>query len=179
MDIEPPSGFSKERMMRRMLGLLSLESWAIIVLCLLDLVSTLWLLSRGFADEANPLMRHYLDYGVGTFVAAKLVLVAAPLLIIEWGLRRRPQTVRRLARAGVWGYVALYGLLHLGFNAPDAIAERFEPTNFPPIDREILRLEREGLVPPFYTDGAVAAIPQEYLMFAEAAWSGQGAENRP
>ncbi|MCS6918390.1 MAG: DUF5658 family protein [Fimbriimonadales bacterium] len=165
--------------MRRILGFISVESWAIFALCMADLGLTLWLLSRGLADEANPLMQHYLGYGTGAFVAVKLLLVVAPLVIIEWGLRRRPQTVRRLARAGVWGYIGLYGLLHLGFNAPDMITERFEPTNYPPIDRDLLRLEREGLVPPFYTDGAVVAIPPEYFQFAEVAWGESGAENRP
>ncbi|MCX7993797.1 MAG: DUF5658 family protein [Fimbriimonadales bacterium] len=165
--------------MRRVFGLISPESWAIIGLCLADLGFTLWLLSRGLAEEANPLMHHYLGYGVGAFVGVKLILIMAPVIIIEWGLRLRPQTVRRLARAGVYGYISLYALLHLGFNVPDAIAHRFEPTNYPPVDRELLRLEREGLIPPFYTDGTVAAIPQEYLQFAEAAWTRSDAESRP
>ncbi len=165
--------------MRSILCFLSVESWALFALCMADLALTVWLLSRGLANEANPLMQYYLDYGLGAFVGVKLLLVAAPLIIIEWGLRRRPQTVRRLARAGVYGYFGVYGLLHLGINVPDALAKRFEPTNYPPVNRELLRLEREGLVPPFYTDGAVAAIPPEYFQFAEAAWAGSGAGSRP
>lgn len=165
--------------MKRAQAILSPESWAIVALCLADLGSTVWLLTRGYADEANPLMRHYLDYGLGAFVAAKLVLIAAPVVIIEWGLRRRPHTVRRLTRMGVYGYIGLYVLLHLGLNAPDAIAERFEPTNYPPIDRELLRLEREGMIAPFYTDGITAAVPPEYYQILEAAWAGANAENRP
>ncbi|MCX7925954.1 MAG: DUF5658 family protein [Fimbriimonadales bacterium] len=165
--------------MRRIWGFISVESWAIVALCMADLGLTLWLLSRGLADEANPLMRHYLGYGIGAFVAVKLLLVAAPLVVIEWGLRRRPQTVRRLARAGVWSYIGLYGLLHLGFNAPDMIAERFEPTTYPPVNRDLLLLEREGLIPPFYTDGTLAAIPPEYFQFADVAWEESGAGNRP
>lgn len=165
--------------MRRALHFLSVESWAIFALCMADLALTVWLLARGLADEANPLMQHYLSYGLGAFVGVKLLLVVAPLVIIEWGRRRRPQAVRRLARAGVYGYIGLYGLLHLGFNAPDALAERFEPTNYPPVNRELLRLEREGFVPPFYTDGAVAAIPPEYFQFADAAWAGSCSGSRP
>jgi len=80
--------------MRRYFSVLSTESWAMIALCLADLAFTVWLLAHGHAEEANPLMLHYLEYGIGVFVAAKLALVAAPLLIIEWGLRCRPQTVR-------------------------------------------------------------------------------------
>lgn len=164
--------------MRRYCSLLSPESWAMMALCLADLGFTVWLLVQGHAEEANPIMRHYLEYGIGAFVAAKLALVAAPLLIIEWGLRYRPHTVRRLARLGVCSYVGLYLALHAGFNAPDAIADRFEPTNYPPIDRELLELERAGFAPPFYTDGVVAAIPAEYHRYAELAWGEQGAGNR-
>lgn len=165
--------------MRRVVRFVSVEIWAIFALCMADLALTVWLLARGLADEANPLMQYYLGYGLSAFVGVKLLLVAAPLLIIEWGLRRRPHTVRRLARAGVCGYIGLYGLLHLGFNMPDALAERFEPRSYPPVNREWLRMEREGFVPPFYTDGAVAAIPPEYFQFAEAAWAGSGAGSRP
>ncbi|GIV10606.1 MAG: hypothetical protein KatS3mg020_0097 [Fimbriimonadales bacterium] len=160
--------------MRRYFTLLSPESWAMIGLCLADLVFTVWLLAHGHAEEANPIMRYYLQYGIGVFVVAKMTLVVAPLLIIEWGLRLRPHTVRRLARLGVCSYVGLYLALHAGFNAPDAIAQRFEPTNYPPIDRELLALERAGFTPPYYTDGAVVAIPEDYSRYAEMAWGTQG-----
>lgn len=75
-------------------------------------------------------------------------------------------------------YVGLYLALHAGFNAPDAIAQRFEPKNYPPIDRELLELERAGLTPPFYTENGVAAIPEEYARYADLAWQSSSAGNR-
>ncbi|CUU11261.1 MAG: DUF5658 family protein [Fimbriimonadales bacterium] len=127
---------------------LSNESWAIILICVADLLITLVLIDKGLAEEGNPLMRFYLGHGVWAFVLAKSIMVAAPVVIIEWGLRHRPRTVATLARAGIAGYLGIYALMFLTINVP-AMRTAQEPdwAEFPPIDRELLRLEREGYLP--------------------------------
>ncbi len=123
---------------------LSNESWAIILICIADLLITLVLIDKGLAEEGNPLMRFYLGHGVWAFVLAKSIMVAAPVVIIEWGLRHRPRTVAALARVGIAGYLGVYALMFLTINVP-AMQTAQEPdwVEFPPIDRELLRRERE------------------------------------
>ncbi|MCS7064706.1 MAG: DUF5658 family protein, partial [Fimbriimonadales bacterium] len=104
--------------MRRWREWLCAESWAIILVCLADLLTTIVLLTRGLAEEGNPIMRYYLRYGLIPFALAKLVLVIAPVVIIEWGRQHRPRTVRTLARVGVLGYLVLYAGMFFTINVP-------------------------------------------------------------
>lgn len=103
------------------------ESWLILLLCGVDLTTTLLFLRHELAQEGNPIMDFYLKYGIGAFVGAKLVLVAAPILIIEWGRRHRPVSVRWLARAAVIGYIGIYGVLFLRVNVPSLMAAPANP----------------------------------------------------
>lgn len=126
---------------------LSNESWAIILICIADLLITLVLIDKGLAEEGNPLMRFYLGHGIWAFVLAKSIMVAAPVVIIEWGLRHRPRTVATLARVGIAGYLGVYAMMFLTINVP-AMQTAQEPdwVEFPPIDRELLRKERESYI---------------------------------
>jgi hypothetical protein len=78
------------------------------VLCLLDLLTTLWLLRYHGAAEANPLMARFLNQGVPMFILAKMVCFVLPLACIEWAWRRRPLFVRRAANLTILAYVGLY-----------------------------------------------------------------------
>lgn len=128
--------------------ILSNESWAIILVCLADLLITLVLIDKGLAEEGNPLMHFYLGYGIGAFVLAKSVMVAAPVMIIEWGMRRRPRTVMALTRLGIAGYLGIYTLMFLTINVPTMrVAREPEWVEFSPTGRELLRKEREGYLP--------------------------------
>ncbi len=140
--------------MRRWREWLCAESWAIILVCVADLLTTIALITRGLAEEGNPIMRFYLQYGLMPFALAKLVLVLAPVVIIEWGRRHRPQTVKRLARLGVAGYLSFYAVMFFTINVPSIItASRFdrEAIEMPAVMPEELRRERARLgkiVPP-------------------------------
>lgn len=128
--------------------MLSNESWAIILVCIADLLITIALINKGLAEEGNPIMRYYLGRGIWAFVLAKSVMIAAPVLIIEWGLRHRPRTVSTLARIGIASYLGIYTLMFLTVNVPAMqVAQEPEWVEFPPVDRELLRLEREGYIP--------------------------------
>ncbi|MCS7316652.1 MAG: DUF5658 family protein, partial [Bryobacteraceae bacterium] len=96
----------------------------------------------------NPIMRYYLRYGLIPFALAKLVLVIAPVVIIEWGRQHRPRTVRTLARVGVLGYLVLYAGMFFTINVPSIMmAARFdkEATELPAVSLEELMRERARL----------------------------------
>jgi hypothetical protein len=78
------------------------------IICLLDLISTLWLLHRHGAAEANPLMARFLAHGALAFVLAKVAFVALPLGLIEWARRHRPLFVKRAANLAIAAYLTCY-----------------------------------------------------------------------
>ncbi len=95
---------------------LTRESLLLILICMVDLASTLYLLKTDGASEGNPLMSFYLKYGVGTFVMMKLTLVILPLFIAEYSRQYRPKFVRFMLRATIAAYVGIYLALFLTVN---------------------------------------------------------------
>lgn len=125
--------------MRRWFRSLSVESWTILLVCVIDLVLTLVLIEHGLAEEGNPLMRFYLGYGVWAFVLAKSVLVLAPVVILEWGRLYRPRTVKLLARAGIASYLGIYAGMFLLINVPAmSLLQRAEV-----VEAETMRMQQE------------------------------------
>lgn len=92
------------------------ESQVLILICLLDLASTLVLLSQGQAREGNPLMQFYLHIGVWAFVCIKLALVILPIFVAEWSMRYRPKFVRAMLRTAIAAYLSLYFVVFLSAN---------------------------------------------------------------
>ncbi|NUL82242.1 MAG: hypothetical protein HUU60_05895 [Armatimonadetes bacterium] len=127
--------------MRRALGFLCIESWVILLLCAADLLTTLVFLQKGMAEEGNPIMKFYLEHSALAFIAVKGVLVIGPLVIIEWGRRHRPISVRKLARVAAFGYAGIYLGLFLQVNGPEvfgttaSVPPYFENPNYAgPVD---------------------------------------------
>jgi hypothetical protein len=89
------------------------------LVCLLDLISTMWLLKTGSAVEANPVMEFYLAHG-GTlcFIVMKAFLFIAPLFILEQIRKRKPIFIRTLIRSYLAAYVVLYGVGSWYVNSP-------------------------------------------------------------
>ena len=117
---------------------LTKESMVLIALCIVDLISTLFLLRTNGACEGNPLMSYYLRYGIGTFVLVKLTLIFLPVFIAEWSKQYRPRFVRFMLRAAILTYVGMYLVLFLTINVgaeapgrvsppPDQIRQDAEP----------------------------------------------------
>ncbi|MFQ3611274.1 MAG: DUF5658 family protein [Fimbriimonadales bacterium] len=134
--------------MRRLLPQLSAESWAILLVCVADLLITLVMIDKGLADEGNPLMKFYLGHGVWAFILAKSVLVLAPIVVIEWARQHKPRTVRAMARVGLMSYLGIYAFLFLTINVSGMAhgnALGYDPAEYPPIDWEAIQREREGL----------------------------------
>ena len=88
-----------------------------VVLCLLDVATTLYWVSHGYAREANPLLAHCLEQGSGHFVATKMMFFLPSLVLAEWYLPRNPSLVRRTLRA----VLAAYMMIYAGFLAPQGL----------------------------------------------------------
>src|SRR5262249_19044075 len=87
---------------------LSKESLLLICIGVLDLISTLvWVNIHG-AQEANPIFRHYLELGPIWFALMKMVMLAAPIFLLEWARRRRPVFTRYASRFAVGAYLLMY-----------------------------------------------------------------------
>ena len=101
---------------------LARETWILIAIGIADLISTIFFIQRHGASEANPLFRHYWQMGLPQFIAAKIALLGAPLLILEWARRQKPQMVARALRCAIAGYVLMYGIGVARLNMPAARA---------------------------------------------------------
>src|SRR5579871_5090942 len=87
---------------------ISRESMWLGILCLADMLSTVWLVRNGLATEANPILRFYMDRSLTVFVEAKSLLVIGPLIILEWTRRRRPRFVLAMLRMTIALYLGSY-----------------------------------------------------------------------
>ena len=97
------------------------ESVVLAVICLLDLCSTIFWVSYRHATEGNPVMAYYLTHwGIAGFAAAKMVLLAMPLLIAEYARRTNPRFVHNALRFGIIGYISLYSLGVFQINVANA-----------------------------------------------------------
>src|SRR2546421_4139095 len=67
------------------------ESWIILVVGMLDMVTTLVWIDRHGAREANPIFQSYLQLGVPAFIVAKISLLVAPICLLEYARRHRPR----------------------------------------------------------------------------------------
>ena len=84
------------------------ESIAILCIGLLDLISTLvWVDTHG-AQEANPLFQYYLALGPVYFIFMKFIMLMAPIFLLEWAARKRPNFTRSASRFAVCAYLAMY-----------------------------------------------------------------------
>ena len=101
---------------------ISRESKILAGICLLDLVSTVWLVISGMAGEANPILRFYLDQGLAWFILMKCLLVIAPVYVLEMLRERRPRFIRGLLRACIALYLLCYGLGVWQVNQQDSAA---------------------------------------------------------
>jgi arginine exporter protein ArgO len=86
------------------------ETWLLGLFCMLDMLSTAWLIHKGLAREANPVMGFYVDRSLPVFVMVKSLMFIAPLTVLELLRRRNPVFVRNMLRAGILAYLLVYGV---------------------------------------------------------------------
>lgn len=94
---------------RRLAGIkVSYESWLLTIICIFDLWLTVFLLRSGLATEANPVLRVYLEAGLASFIAGKMLLSVAPLIVLEILRLHRPRFIQAVERAAIVLYVLCY-----------------------------------------------------------------------
>ena len=86
----------------------------LLVVCLLDTLTSALFFQVGMATEANPVMRPFVEAGVGWFVGAKTLTFVPALVGAEWGVRNRPRFYGPLLRWVGALYVGIYALCVVG-----------------------------------------------------------------
>lgn len=84
------------------------ESWALLLICLADALSTYWLITNGLAIEFNPIMNWVLGFGWFAFFAVKGATVVLAVGFAEWYRKHNPHFVARWARLGIGLYISLW-----------------------------------------------------------------------
>jgi len=84
------------------------ETVALIVICLLDMGTTLIYVRSGHATEANPVLKHSLQVSNGSFIMLKTAFYLGPIILLELIGRYKPDMIRNAIRACLFGYVCLY-----------------------------------------------------------------------
>lgn len=85
-------------------------------IAILDLLSTLVLMARYGAEEANPIMAYFLQYGTAAFCLGKLLFVVPPLLIAEWYRQYNERLVVGTLRFVIIAYILIYCLAFFHLN---------------------------------------------------------------
>lgn len=86
----------------------------LLTVCLLDTLTSALFFQWGMATEANPVMRPFVEAGVGWFVGAKTLTFAPALIGAEYGLRKRPAFYTPLLRWVGALYVGIYAVCVAG-----------------------------------------------------------------
>lgn len=93
------------------------ETWLLALFCTLDMLFTAWLLQKGLAKEANPVMKFYVDRSLLDFVVVKSLMFIAPLTVLELLRRKNPVFVRNMLRVGIVAYLLMYCVGSIRANA--------------------------------------------------------------
>lgn len=89
-------------------ALLSWDSAAFAVICLADMLTTLYWVHAGVASEANPVLARALQAGPACFAGEKIASFAPALIAAAAYRTRRPRFVAFFLRAALAGYVIIY-----------------------------------------------------------------------
>ena len=78
-----------------------------------DGLATIYVVGAGLAEEANPVMRFFLDIGPVPFMLAKLILVSVSTYVLWLFRSRTVAKVGLLFSTAVYGAVCLHHVFHL------------------------------------------------------------------
>lgn len=94
----------------------SFESITVLAICLLDLLSTIWLIAAGLATEANPMMASLMKHSLVLFCGVKMGTALCLVALTEWYRRYNPVFVRKVMRTAIAAYLMLYIVLVFSIN---------------------------------------------------------------
>jgi hypothetical protein len=83
---------------------------------MIDMISTVLLVSMGLAREANPLMAACLNHGYFTFCLVKISSAVVTIYAAEKYRPRNPMFIKRLLQLAIGLYVGLYVIIMLAIN---------------------------------------------------------------
>ncbi|MCC6484881.1 MAG: hypothetical protein IT209_08550 [Armatimonadetes bacterium] len=86
----------------------SVQSRILVIIGLLDLISTIILLEAGIAVEANPVMRSLLPYGWLVFSLVKAWSLMAYVAVLTWYRARRPRMGALVETFTIAAYLFIY-----------------------------------------------------------------------
>lgn len=98
----------------------SAETLWITLICLLDLVTTLYWVTHGMAQEGNPVLAYFLDMGIAPFILAKVVTFVPAIVVAEWYRPHNPALITRAMRWVIAGYLVIY-VSGVGAHQGDAV----------------------------------------------------------
>ncbi len=110
------------------------ETWLLAAICIADLTTTIWFVTKHGAAEGNPLMNFYLAQGILAFIFAKFALFVGPLVILEWARRHHPRFVTHMLRLGIALYLGFYGSVVWKINA-GVMAEKITSEHLATVER--------------------------------------------
>lgn len=89
----------------------------LVLVALLDLLTTVVWLQTGRAVEINPIMAYVLRSGMEVFVAVKVGTLVAYVGVVEWYRRSRNAILAELVgRITLASYIAIYAISFLAVN---------------------------------------------------------------
>lgn len=103
----------KDKMMRPKL---CAESLILIVICVADMIATLFFVLSGLATEQNPIMAACINRGPGVFVLVKMVSFVPFVVAVELYRRKNPNFARAVCRWAIVAYLTTFVALTLGTN---------------------------------------------------------------
>lgn len=107
----------QEEKMERARTLVLPVNIALLVVGLVDLLTTIHWVSTGRAIEFNPVMAAALNAGWGVFIAVKLSTLGAFVAVTEWYRRHRSATfAATVGNITLFSYMAIYGVSFLCVN---------------------------------------------------------------
>jgi hypothetical protein len=89
---------------------LSAENVALLVVCMADMISTLYWVHAGMAVEDNPVFREWLRRGDGPFIFMKFASFMPLIAVSTFYRRQRPKLIKNAMRLTVGTYILLYVL---------------------------------------------------------------------
>src|SRR4051812_8136476 len=80
----------------------------LMVVGILDLVSTAWMHANGQIIELNPIMRFFIDRSEWLFAAVKGLTLVAAWLALAWYSKYNRQFVRKACMVGTFAYLFVW-----------------------------------------------------------------------
>ena len=84
------------------------DSLLLLLICVADMLSTLYFVHAGMATESNPLMAYWLKMSDGAFCAAKIMSFLPLLCVAAYYRASRPKLVALALRTAIIMYVVIY-----------------------------------------------------------------------